>query len=239
MQRLLAQLSINHEFFDAIDASNGQHIKVSRYDERLAKLMFGRDLTPAEVGCFASHFLLWQRCADSAEPLIIMEDDVDILPEFSRSLDVTASVIRSLQIARLCVRTNRRFKKVATLSGGFELIRYFKGPRGTQCYALSPEGARRLVRFSDVWTEAVDMYLDAFWRHGVPCWAIQPFHVRHSDETIPSDIGLRTRGRLPSLAKARRELTRAGQTIMRIAFNAAQLIEDRRISADLIRTARY
>ena len=35
-----------------------------------------RTLTKGEVGCFLSHYRLWEECADSEEPYLILEDDV-------------------------------------------------------------------------------------------------------------------------------------------------------------------
>lgn len=37
---------------------------------------------PGEIGCFDSHYRLWQRCVDLNEPILIFEDDVTISRKF-------------------------------------------------------------------------------------------------------------------------------------------------------------
>lgn len=33
-----------------------------------------------ELGCYASHYLMWQKCVEINEPIIILEDDIKISP---------------------------------------------------------------------------------------------------------------------------------------------------------------
>jgi glycosyl transferase, family 25 len=36
-----------------------------QYDDRVAARRFGRSLSPAEIGCYASHFKVWEWLANS------------------------------------------------------------------------------------------------------------------------------------------------------------------------------
>ena len=77
---------------------------------------------------------------------------------------------------------------IRPLEAPYRLVRFLKGPAGTQCYAISPEAARMLLAKAGAWIEPVDDYLDRFWTHGVQSVAILPFHIRHDVEER-SDIG--------------------------------------------------
>jgi len=87
--------------------------------------------------------------------------------------------------------TSSKAEDIATpwpLEGQQRLVRYRKGPVGTQCYAISPDGARALLRHADRWTEPVDRYIDRFWLHGVHSYAIHPFPVGLPAQELASVI---------------------------------------------------
>ena len=39
-------------------------------------------ISQGEVGCFLSHYLLWKKCIDLNEPILVLEDDAIITDEF-------------------------------------------------------------------------------------------------------------------------------------------------------------
>ncbi|SEQ02340.1 glycosyl transferase, family 25 [Solimonas aquatica] len=222
MRQQLDGLGLDYEFFKATDASRGELAGVSRYDEAQALWKLGHPLSPGELGCFASHYRLWQLCASSGEPLVIMEDDISITPEFVQAFAHTGALIAQYHLIRLCGLVQRKRKRIRELGNGHQLIRYLKGPFGTQCYALSPQGARALLAHSQVWIDAVDMVLDAFWTHGLACYAIVPYHIRHDEPgvTPASLIGNSRFEQRRSLARRlRRKLTRMGDHLQRDWFN--------------------
>lgn len=193
MEGQLRPLGLDYEFFPAVDASKGQLNGVSRYDERAALRWLGHPLQPAEVGCFASHYLLWERCADSGQPMMIMEDDVELLDGFRAAVHLADQHIARHRFLRLLALAERRHHLIERLPEPYRIVRYLKGPYGTQCYALSPEGARVLLEHARVWINAVDAYIDQFWAHGLASLAITPFHVRHVGpetlETLVAGVG--------------------------------------------------
>jgi glycosyl transferase family 25 len=108
----------------------------------------------------------------------------------------------------------------ADLGGGHRLVRFLQGPVGAQCYALSPGGAAALLRKAERWIEPVDLYLDAFWRHGLACKAILPFEAAERPRTAAnrSTIGDRKQKRT-GLAKLAREGTRLSEMLARLGYN--------------------
>ena len=47
---------------------------------------FDRELKWGEVGCALSHVGVWRMCAEEQLPLVVFEDDVDFVPQFSERL---------------------------------------------------------------------------------------------------------------------------------------------------------
>lgn len=188
MARQLDALGIAHSFFDAVDASNGEHLPVSRYAPKRAIWLRQRRLGAGEIGCFASHYLIWQRCASGTEPFVVMEDDLDIDAGFADVLRLAEASIGAVGFIRLAGLNRVAEATIRLLEAPYRLVRFLKGPAGTQCYAISPEAAHKLVAKADIWIEPVDDYLDRFWAHGVQSMAILPFRIHH-DVDEKSDIG--------------------------------------------------
>src|SRR3546814_4320493 len=52
-------------------------------DKKRARLRgSGASLRLSQLGCFASHYLLWEKCVQARKAIIVLEDDAILLPEF-------------------------------------------------------------------------------------------------------------------------------------------------------------
>ncbi|UOS27797.1 glycosyltransferase family 25 protein [Helicobacter pylori] len=47
----------------------------------------GAGLTLPELGCYLSHYLLWKECVKTNQPVVILEDDVALEPNFMQALE--------------------------------------------------------------------------------------------------------------------------------------------------------
>ncbi len=178
----LAREGLTPERFAAIDASKGQHLAISRYDEAITLARRGLPLRPAELGCFASHVLLWQKIVASGQAAVIMEDDLSIAPGFATVLSLLPELGRHYPMIRLsALQRGRTPRLIADLDQGYRLVRHNKGPGGTQAYFVTPAGAARFLDDTKIWFEPVDDHMDAYWRHGVAALAITPYRIDHDD----------------------------------------------------------
>jgi glycosyl transferase, family 25 len=104
-------------------------------------------LTPGEVGCYASHLTAAQmivgRCLQHG---VVLEDDVTLDGDFAmvcREAIETAPV--DWDYIHLAARVKRPVVAVQDLSNGRKLIRYSRQPLNTAAYILSNRGARKLL----------------------------------------------------------------------------------------------
>ena len=95
--------------------------------------------TGAQMGCFASHYLLWEKCVELDEPIMILEDDVEFCapvlplrfreiihlgkPSFPKEAEIMASVPNKYQ----------------------EVYNPFHYLMGTHAYGITPVAARKLI----------------------------------------------------------------------------------------------
>ncbi|WP_349042816.1 glycosyltransferase family 25 protein [Agrobacterium sp. SORGH_AS 787] len=221
MRALLDPLGLPYRFFDAVDGRAEPHPLFSRFDPVESEMRHGHILTPGELGCYASHYLLWEQCVSEDKSLLIFEDDVTLNENFLRAYDAASDRIGKYGVIRFSRHKRRRWVKVENLSSGLDIIRLKIGPHGTSCYAIAPIAAKKLIETAKVWFEPVDCHLDRFWRHGVYCYTIAPPPVIHAAETVEqSEIWAGTARDAPSKRfRYRREIYRVYDKILRFMCN--------------------
>lgn len=100
--------------------------------------------TPGAIGCFLSHHnLLLHECVERDRPIIVIEQDAtfsqqcaDILPDALRFIPKNAHYVSLMYIQQNHTRPHNKY------------FRRLVGPQcdGNQCYYVTPEGARRILK---------------------------------------------------------------------------------------------
>ncbi len=183
----LTELGIPFERFDAVDGRVNPHPLFSRYDDKLREKYRRKALSGGELGCFASHFLLWEKCVELNKTIVVLEDDLIINSTLIEALKIAEAQLAQLKYLRLAgtYPKPKTFKKIKAL-GQFDLIDHIRGPAGTLGYVLSPEAATALIKHANKWFIAVDDYMDRYWWHGVDCYSLMPFPIEVAEND--SDI---------------------------------------------------
>jgi GR25 family glycosyltransferase involved in LPS biosynthesis len=150
------------EYFDGIYGNIGLEIfkkyNVKKFDRKV------KEITPGIVGCAASHYLLWKKCVELDETLLILEQDgYQIRPLPADIEDNFTDIIKldncrpSLDGYERCVRqdhetkymdyqwpdwivNNLRPKKIRRIPYGYP---YFNG---AWSYMIKPAGASKVCR---------------------------------------------------------------------------------------------
>lgn len=215
----LNEAGVPFEFFDGLSADDALRRDLFEgINEQEFLLNTGRHVTPGEIGCFASHRELWKLAAALDEPVVIMEDDFELLGDFNRTLEAASSLIHRAGFIRL--QTDLRAKKCRG-SGidEFRLCRFTKPPHGLMAYGVSPDVARRFVAATRVLDAPVDIFTKKYWEHGQPLYVLRPYAVgpsaHHGDTTIR---GRQKTPKPPGIA-VRRFLRKAGWYARRWRFN--------------------
>lgn len=220
VEAMLGYFGVEFEIFSAIDGLDTANKLLDHYDEDRCLNYLGVPLQPGEVGCFASHFSLWRLCVEKGAPIVVMEDDVEVYPQFSTAIEVASERIEEKRFIRLSGLVERKYRVVEQIDETWQLVRFLRGPVGTQCYCISPEGAAALLEGAESWGEPVDRYIDRFWQHGVDSLGLLPFTVAHDDQDLTiGERWLRPSGR----HKGRREISRITDRMGRFIYNARHL----------------
>ncbi|RBM42825.1 glycosyltransferase family 25 protein [Vibrio tarriae] len=192
IEQQMASYGLTFEFFDAIDGRiNPPHPIFFNYDYA-KRLWFtsGKMPSKGELGCYASHYLLWQKCIELGEPIVILEDDVKIKPELQEYIRYVADEIGNFGFLRLQLAYERSkclLKKNTDKYSISFLTNNFGGAIG---YALSPQSASKLVNASERWSMPVDNYIGSLYLHNMPSFLFSPSLIEHPENfetTIQND----------------------------------------------------
>jgi GR25 family glycosyltransferase involved in LPS biosynthesis len=100
---------------------------------------------PGVIGCFYSHYHLWQQCAELDEPVLIFEDDVKF---FRGWAPVEWEDILIVSLGKTAYLNDPYKTYLETPVGSAQPMtwRNFSMP-GTSGYAIQPMAARKLIKF--------------------------------------------------------------------------------------------
>lgn len=191
----MMQAGLDFRFIDAVNGSLDKHPLLEKYNHSKHVFYNGRPAVAGELGCYASHYLAWQQCVDSEAPLLVLEDDFDIVGDLTGAIDFCQHYIHELSFIRL-ESTSKRPMLTAFEDGKHSLKLLLKGAQCTTCYMLTPEAAKRFINASAEFIFPVDVMIRNHSTHGVPLHALFPAVIRQSKQG-KSIIGPRKAGKRP------------------------------------------
>ncbi|GLP97280.1 glycosyltransferase family 25 protein [Paraferrimonas sedimenticola] len=190
----LQQLGVSFEFFDAVDGRLGEHPLLARYHKREFLLNYGRDAQPGELGCYASHFLIWQRCVELNQPIAVLEDDIALYDNFIKGFELAKSLTNELGFIRLEEPDRSSKWQLAGANQGFEFRKFIKMAQRTSGYMISPAVAKAFIDASERFEFPVDVFIRNFHKHQMPLFDISPPILGQNRDEFDSHIGSRKRG---------------------------------------------
>jgi glycosyl transferase family 25 len=169
----MAGSPLKWNFYDGLNAQTPCVVEPD-LNRQISK--FGRVLSPAEVGCFKSHFSLLQQFVANRPSnwLLVLEDDVWIDNEFPFARTIKMLDEQNISYLRLFARRLKHADVITQFSGS-QLVRFRSDPYGTQAYLINRKGAMRFLRSVEAIERPIDDELGRFWRHGLDIYALFPF----------------------------------------------------------------
>jgi glycosyl transferase family 25 len=230
MHRQLDALGLHAEFVPAVNGGSLAAADWSQYDRERCLQIYGVEMMPNEIGCFLSHYRLYERVVRENLPVaLIMEDDLEIRPEFPLVLEDLLkaenprwAVVRfESQRGRLINPKTRsdRGVTVQTLREG-ELVKLKIHVLGLGAYLISLDGARRMLAHGRKIFMPIDQTMDRFWENGIEPYIVRPLQVRQRPE-LTSRIGTRAyerRRKVSWSVKLQRRLQRMRDSLNKRAY---------------------
>ncbi|WP_342631804.1 glycosyltransferase family 25 protein [Marinobacter alkaliphilus] len=209
-----------------VDGKLANHPLFEKYCDELSIRWKGRSLSAGQLGCFASHYLTWERCVNSKSPIIVIEDDAVISDKLKVFIDNLTTLPKQVECVRLFRNHSKHFRTwpVKTIADGIELVKYTKGPMRATAYYITPPAAKKFIEASQRWFLPVDITMDRFWDNGVECYGVLP-EIVWNDESLDSTIGYdEPKVARPLRVRARRELFNLQEQLLKWISNIRFLL---------------
>lgn len=148
----------------AVDGRTVDAVQRSDIDQARFRRINGREMVPGELGCYLSHVrALGEFVASPHEMALICEDDIFFTGDTVPVLDLLAAR-DDWEVVKLYSSRYRGFQVHHRLSNGWTIGRCLHGPSGcSAAYAVTKEGARRLLATLDPMCLPYDVALERGW----------------------------------------------------------------------------
>jgi glycosyl transferase family 25 len=131
-------------------------------------------LLRGEIGCYASHLVLLSRIAASANPALVLEDDVDLPDDLSELLNATDRLPVGWDIIRLSSPYKRGYVALSRLTSRYGIVRFKNISGSTAAYLITPRGARKFVDWKMLRTLPIDQDLRRAWDCKLETYGVFP-----------------------------------------------------------------
>lgn len=171
-----AKTGIEFEFFNAVDASVEGFTLSDRVAPNVTKKRKGYELLNSEVACYASHYLLWEKCVEMNQPIVIVEDHAELTDDFKATLSIAFQHINEFGYIKLSAPLkSRKFIEDKKIDTFHSIGHYTKNTCFTTGYIISPDAAKCFIKASDRIVEPVDDFMEKPWLHRVRAYSLTPF----------------------------------------------------------------
>ena len=182
MRARLDKLGADYEIVDAVD---GATLTAADYgDNSLHRGKFrrkrGREIADGEIGCYLSHYRLWQRMvAEKIPSALVLEDDAD----WDEDLLAVADDIDNLDWAWGVVLLSARRGKIAgrvlaPVGDNRQLLLCDRRVPTAAGYVISQMGAWALLQHCREITAPIDITYGEWWQSEIPFYVVSPLPVR-------------------------------------------------------------
>ncbi|MCB4435514.1 glycosyltransferase family 25 protein [Alteromonas sp. McT4-15] len=218
----LKALNLKAERFDAVlgKALTSEEVE-SFYDAEANRKYHHRNLTAGEIGCYISHRNVWQKMIDeNIARCLILEDDLTI---DDKLIEVLSHIEGLSKWDMIKIFDNRDvpFQEEIKLDDTYTLGNFTKVPNCALGYALSLEGAKKLLKRKNFF-RAVDVDIQIHSEVGISIFGIKPYRISQNT-CFDSDIEAVNEGRHSNRSTFFRNLK----------FRIKMYLERKKISGDI------
>lgn len=141
MDRQLASMRLAYERVEAVDARSLDSAALRvMYSPARWRCANGRAAGPGEIACAASHYGVYKKLS---APACILEDDVDLSPDFGARLDEVARFIDASR-SQVVVLSDLKGRRAAAAAGKTGIVSS-QGAYCTDAYVITPCAARAIL----------------------------------------------------------------------------------------------
>ena len=181
----LNALGLKYEIVDAVDGKSADPAAYRRrLRQNIARRKWSRELQPAEIGCYLSHYNLWWRVADEEIPCaLVLEDDADVADDFAAVVADVLTLNCNWDVVHLAARRPELVETAFRGLAGRDYIfgRYKRRLLWAHAYLISLTGARKLLNICREISEPIDHAWGHWWWTGLAFYCVAPELARQTE----------------------------------------------------------
>ncbi|WP_245419715.1 glycosyltransferase family 25 protein [Phyllobacterium salinisoli] len=189
------------------------------------KRLHGKNVMPAEIGCYFSHLKALQEIAQGDEPhAVVVEDDVEFTADFTPFVEALSRV-SGWDAVKLVNHRTPLFRRFRQVNAGYWIGRCSHGPLGSSAaYAVTREGAKKLLEALRPMRLPYDVALERGWSGDYAIFTTDKPLVslsRQALSTIADGRAAYARAKLPAWKRIGTLMFRASDYLRRMWFACA------------------
>ena len=193
-KRQFSDLGLEFQLIDAVNGRNLSQEEIdSAYDSKKNKLHYKSPLVPSEIGCYLSHYKAWEEIANGTnQGGFVFEDDFNATGDLINVINILSkdSVNDWDMVKFFSLNKNPKAFSTREINKNLKIIQPYKIPTCLIAYALTKDGARKLISRHSKIFRPVDEDLKYFWETGLRVSLILPNPVTIGDQSVSvSTIG--------------------------------------------------
>lgn len=150
MEYCFSELGVSFKATSAVDGKKLNDSYLAEHGIRMlpeyADPYHGRPITSGEIGCFMSHYNIWKDMIENQHrTVLIFEDDIRFEPYFRAKVASLLSEVRHLEWDLIYLGRKRLSSSGEPFVRGSTSLVHVGYTYWTLCYAITLEGARKLV----------------------------------------------------------------------------------------------
>ncbi len=185
IQSAFEAAGVDFRFFDAVNGKALNETELKSYSPGNSMAGFKRPLSLPEIGCYLSHYRIWQSiCQTKAAWTIVLEDDSEIKPSFASILDEIGALRLGPAIIQLNDNNSTVVRRLARLADRHELVELWVARRSSCGYAINHAAAQQMARLALPFSRPIDIDMKHWWEFGIEMLAVKPSVVRERPGTL-------------------------------------------------------
>ena len=228
IERIFQHHNLDFNFLYGVDGRLGEHELLKKFNPHAFLRKHGRYSVAGEAGCYASHYLAWQKAVELDEPVIVLEDDCVLSDDASEAFQQAHRLVceQGFGFIRLERDKVKKPAKLVCEESGFEVFRFYKIPQSTTGYIISPEVAKAFIAASERFVLPVDYFIRHMYLHKQPIYVLRPSPVWADDANIATIMDNRRARKAPLIFKFTRHAFRMKSMLLNGIWNIRFLLRD-------------
>lgn len=201
ISKRLGVAGIQHQITDRVE---GNELDLATLPDRIVN----SDMSPSAVGCFLSHYNLWQRMIDEKIPIaVILEDDAVVESDFVEVIGELAKVPWQWDVVNFCYEHRIKIDTdVCAIGASRRLVRNKRPTNSATGYAVRLDGAIKMTKYCYKIRRGVDVQRRQYYDYGLHFYSIDPPLGHQSG--LPTTISICQSGKSLYLPRALARLYR-------------------------------